>query len=116
MFEPAETPARSEKDEKLEEKRRKIFAEKIALFEKTTPKKSKKTQGGFMKKTPKMERSSHHRKVNGTNGKETGKMQEGLRLGRATACSKIGNKCLKVTDNLAVQGRFFRGCLTTSMM
>ena len=58
-----------------------------------------------MKKTPKMERSSHHRKVNGTNGKETGKMQEGLRLGHATACRKIGNKCLKVTDNLAVQGR-----------
>ena len=45
-----------------------------------------------MKKTPKMERSSHHRKVNGTNGKETGKMQEGLRLGHATACRKIGNK------------------------
>ena len=105
MFEPEETPARSEKDENLEE-RRKIFAEKIAVFEKTTPKKSRKMQEGFVKKTPRVERSSsHHRKVYGAHGKEMRNMQEGLPLGHATARRKIGNSSLKVIDNLARQGK-----------
>ena len=97
-------PTRSDEEERKMEDRRLAFEEKIQIFEKTTPKRRRRPENAE-KMTPtssgRVERSSHHRKVYGARGKERGEMLEGLRLGHASACMKIGNFNLKSVENLA---------------
>ena len=91
----------------LEERRRRFKEEKIQIFEMiTTPTRRRKPEVE-RKMTPKgrrkIERSSQKRKVYGAREKEIGKITEGLRLGDASTCRKIGNFELKMVRKLVRQ-------------